>query len=327
MTDKTRGFDRRSKAVVPTYRSRAAADAVRDFDLLPEIHGSDELFAIAIGMAEEAARRYGELAGRMATAGHDELAELFRDLESREREHEAGIIGWAQRQGIDVPRRAAAGGHLPETLTEEEVAEAGGDALMTSESALNLAIHSEQRALAFYIRVATEAENEQVRECAEHMASEEVGHVALLRLERRRAARRRSAAGITAPPTFDDANSMAEFVQEHERQSAAQLRMAATGARAADWQRTAARLDTLAGGGSGASSGAVPSTTAVVEIVNGELHRSENVYEAIMHTAEQSSEEALVTAAHEHARVSLWRLAQLKDLHAALSHRIRGPAD
>lgn len=59
--------------------------------------------------------------------------------------------------------------------------------LLNSYRAFSMAVRNEERAFVFWTYVAAHAQTDEIREAAERMAREELGHVATLRRERRRA--------------------------------------------------------------------------------------------------------------------------------------------
>lgn len=286
------------------------------FDALPDVMDAGALFRVAVAMEAEAARRYERLAARMDDAGQAQLAALFRDLEAEEREHESGIEGWADRQGINASGKPDFSWQSPETLTEEQFAEAGGEVLMTPESALNLAIHNEERAFAFYIRIATESDDAQVRRYAEQMASEEITHVARLRLARRRAYRERGDAQAR-PPVFEIVAQLTAYAGEQLAEGIEQLRQASAGCRSAGQHGIAHSLEAAIGRPEQPRNPAATGHQAL-KIIDAELRRAETVYDRLIRTAEQAQDEALVRAAQEHTHIFLERLASLSDLRAAL---------
>ncbi|ERJ17489.1 Rubrerythrin protein [Salinisphaera shabanensis E1L3A] len=291
-----------------------------DFDTLPEIRDVETLFAIAVAMEAEAAERYARSARRMDEAGQPELAALFRELEAEEREHETGVEGWAGRQGIDANRGTVFRWQSPESLTEAQFAEAGGEALMTPESALNLAIHNEQRAFSFYVRIGTQAEDAQLRRYAERMASEEINHVARLRLARRRAYRERRDARTRAP-IFEDVARLAEYVDAQRAEARDALSHAAAGCRAAGHRRIARALEALSAPCITQRAAAVDDAGALA-IIDAQLRRAEAVYDRLIRTAEQTSDETLLLTAQTHAATTLEHLAKLNDLRAGLRNGI-----
>ena len=75
----------------------------------------------------------------------------------------------------------------PETFDNETAAEIKTSRLMTPYRALSMAVRNEERAFAFWSYVAGFAKDPEIKKAAEAMAREELGHVATLRKERRRA--------------------------------------------------------------------------------------------------------------------------------------------
>ena len=144
-----------------------------------------ELMAAARAMEREAAVRYEALAEEMARHGNRELAALFADLGAEEREHEARM---GRRVRDDDARPPAPLRWRPPEATDREAEEeAGGVWLMTPHRALCLAVENEERAFAFFSRIAAGIEDRPLRQMAEALAKEELEHVVRLRLERRRA--------------------------------------------------------------------------------------------------------------------------------------------
>lgn len=153
-----------------------------------------ELMAAARAMEREAAVRYEALAEAMARHGNRELAALFADLGAEEREHEARIEARMGRRARDDDARPPAPlrWRPPEATDREAEEEAGGVWLMTPHRALCLAVENEERAFAFFSRIAAGIEDRPLRQMAEALAREELEHVVRLRLERRRAWRAES---------------------------------------------------------------------------------------------------------------------------------------
>lgn len=292
-------------------------DAIYDFTTLPAVANADELFRLAAAMEAEAARRYAELAARMADAGHPELAALFRRIEEQEREHEATVAQWASASGHEVASLPDFQWQSPESISEEEIAEAGGESLMTPVSALDLAVHNEERAFSYYVYIATEAIDPEVREYAEGMAEEELGHVALLRLQRRRANHaQREQEG--APVFFSDAPSLRRYAKAQEATAHRRVRRAADMCRASGATEIAHRLAALCSD-AGDTDAATPHASdgqTPLELVDDALRHTEALYETYLRTAEQAFNEALVEAAQQWADHVLKRLARLNDCRA-----------
>ncbi|MBI5166033.1 MAG: ferritin family protein [Magnetospirillum sp.] len=140
----------------------------------------EALMDIAVGLEDEAARRYEQLAAKMAANGETDLAAVFRTLGDLERRHERGLSAWAERDGGRPPHPAAFAWQLPETF--------GDDEPLDPVRALAIAVRNEERAFAFYTYLAAlAADRPALRERAEALAREELNHVAQLRHLRRRA--------------------------------------------------------------------------------------------------------------------------------------------
>jgi rubrerythrin len=75
---------------------------------------------------------------------------------------------------------------LPQTFDDEGTGTAS-PGLVTPYRALSMAVRNEERAFTFWGYIAAHAESHEIGQAAESMAREELGHVALLRRERRRA--------------------------------------------------------------------------------------------------------------------------------------------
>jgi rubrerythrin len=151
------------------------------------LHSLDELFALANAMEQEAATRYGELAEEMRCQNKSDLAAVFTQLAAAEREHVDSVTRWSRSRLGRAPNPALVRWEGPETLGAEVAAEIRTSRLMTPYRALSIAVRNEERAFAFWSYVAAFAEDPEVKNAAEAMASEELGHVSTLRRERRRA--------------------------------------------------------------------------------------------------------------------------------------------
>ena len=149
----------------------------------------DELFALANAMEREAATKYAELAVEMQRQDRADMATVFNDLAAAEREHVDSVTKWSQlRRGKD-PDPALVRWDAPETLDAEAAAEVRTSRLMTPYRALAVAVRNEERAFAFWSYLAAYSDDPEVKKASEAMAKEELGHVATLRKQRRRAYR------------------------------------------------------------------------------------------------------------------------------------------
>lgn len=156
----------------------------------------EELLALAAAMEQEAASRYAEIAERIRADGDARLAEVFERLSADERGHLDGVVQWSQKTNGGDPDLTRIRWTPPETFDDEGAATTDPK-LLNAYRALSMAVRNEERAFAFWSYVAAHAAAPGVREAAEAMAHEELGHVATLRRERRQAfhAARRLAAG------------------------------------------------------------------------------------------------------------------------------------
>lgn len=155
--------------------------------LSANVRSTAELMSIALCAEHEAVRRYRELAAQMHSYGNDEAADLFERMVDEEQEHERLIEEWAKVEGIQLTADIG-----PIVWEDPQVAtdydnEATDPVHSTPYRALAFAAHNEDRAFRYYTHVAANAANENVREYAEILAREELGHAALLRSMRRRA--------------------------------------------------------------------------------------------------------------------------------------------
>lgn len=151
------------------------------------LHTLDEMFALADAMEQEAARKYDELANAMAEQGRRDLAVVFADLSQAEKEHVESVGRWSQSRTGKAPDASLVRWQAPETFDAEATAEIKASRLLTPYQALAMAVQNEERAFAFWSYMAAFAENPEIKSASETMAREELGHVATLRRERRRA--------------------------------------------------------------------------------------------------------------------------------------------
>lgn len=146
----------------------------------------DELFAIAHAMEDEAASEYAKIAERMRAEGNRALAEVFELLSEDEKGHVNSVMRWSDAQRGRAPDPSLVRWQLPETFDDEGIATTD-PRLLSAYRVLATAVRNEERAFAFWTYVAAQAGTPEVRQAAETMALEELGHVSTLRRERRRA--------------------------------------------------------------------------------------------------------------------------------------------
>ncbi|MBP1886044.1 ferritin-like domain-containing protein [Sinorhizobium mexicanum] len=140
----------------------------------------DELLAFARAMEQEAIDGYVSLAARMRLENRPDLAAVFGRLIAEEEGHLGNVDRWL---GGRTPLPVT----LPEPLFDDEGAGLVAPELLTSYRAFSMAVRNEERAFVFWSYAAAHAPNDEIRHAAERLAMEELGHVATLRRERRRA--------------------------------------------------------------------------------------------------------------------------------------------
>ncbi|WP_027556988.1 ferritin family protein [Bradyrhizobium sp. Cp5.3] len=151
------------------------------------LHSLDELFALAHAMEQEAATRYTDLAEEMRRQKKVDLAEVFANLAAAEREHVDSVTRWSQSRRHKAPDPALVRWDVPDTFDAGTAAEIKASRLMTPYRALAMAVRNEERAFAFWAYLSAYSKDAEIKKAAEAMAQEELGHVATLRKERRRA--------------------------------------------------------------------------------------------------------------------------------------------
>lgn len=139
-----------------------------------------DLLAYALAMENEAVERYQQLADQMEVHHNADVAQFFRRMAEIEGRHVAQLDQAAADQTL--PHIAPwefdwEGAESPESV---EVDAEGLHYLATPHHAIRLALAAEQRAVAFYERVAAAARGGAVKQLAERFAGEEREHVRLL---------------------------------------------------------------------------------------------------------------------------------------------------
>ncbi|HYA76473.1 MAG TPA: ferritin family protein [Burkholderiaceae bacterium] len=142
------------------------------------INNVERFLAHAVRLEREAARRYEELAAAMQTHGNRELMQFFGRMAHYSRMHLKEAVA---RTGFrDVPQLGQDEYEWPEGVAPETVPWAGVDALMDPRVALELALDSERRGLAYYKSIALITSDAELRALASSFAAEEAQHVAAL---------------------------------------------------------------------------------------------------------------------------------------------------
>ena len=143
----------------------------------------DELLALARAMEQEAITGYVALAERMRHENRPDLAAVFERLVAEEEGHLGAVNRWIEQSTVAVPPAMP----LQEPMFDDEGAALVAPELLNSYRAFSMAVRNEERAFVFWTYVSANAPSEEIRQAAERMAREELGHVATLRRERRRA--------------------------------------------------------------------------------------------------------------------------------------------
>ena len=144
----------------------------------------DELLAIARAMEQQAIDGYVALSRRMTLLGHLHLAQVFDALVQEETGHLQQVQAWREALG---PAKPDIGPDAPEDLYDDEGAGLIAPELLSAYRAFSMAVRNEERAFMFWTYVSADAKSDEIKQAAERMAREELGHVAKLRRERRRA--------------------------------------------------------------------------------------------------------------------------------------------
>ena len=145
---------------------------------MASIHDPALFLAHACALEEDAANRFADLSEAMKTYGNLDVASFFGKMAEFSRLHLADA---RKRSGFrDLPALASEDFQWPEGESPEAASMEGSHYLMTVEYALELALDSERRGLAFYADVAATTTDPEVRMMAQEFAAEEAEHVAEL---------------------------------------------------------------------------------------------------------------------------------------------------
>ena len=141
--------------------------------------------SIALQAEREAIRRYSQLALDMHAAANESVAALFERMVLEEQEHERLLLEWMAQEGVDENTEISPVKWRDPNISTTYDEEARDPYQSSPYRALAFAVHNEEIAFRFYTQVAAESDNETVRQYAEVLAREELGHAAMLRAERR----------------------------------------------------------------------------------------------------------------------------------------------
>jgi len=174
-----------------------------------EFASLNELLEIASAMEREAIAGYIALSERMAAMARPDLAKVFDDLVLEETSHLDKVRAWTEASGALV---AESKSYAPEPMFDDEGAGLVAPELLSAYRAFSIAVRNEERAFMFWTYVSAHAQQDEIRQAAERMAMEELGHVAKLRRERRKAFHK--ARDETSDPRHD-LKSLEEALSRH----------------------------------------------------------------------------------------------------------------
>lgn len=161
------------------------------------VKSMDELLAIAYAMEQEAIDGYSKLAEHMRQENRPDMVAVFERLVSEESQHLGQVVHWSEKVRGRKPDLADLRWEQPDTFDDED-AGAIAPELLSAYRAFSMAVRNEERAFLFWTYVAAQTDRDELREAAERMAREELGHLATLRRERRLAFHAARGAGAAA---------------------------------------------------------------------------------------------------------------------------------
>jgi rubrerythrin len=169
----------------------------------PKISSYADLLAVAYQIEAEAVERYDLLTEQMESHNNKDLAAIFRDLARAEGIHRDEIRRLAG--DIDIVAHARQMAKWQQGESPEEADLGAAHYLMTPWHALQLALTSEKRALAFFQSIVGTTKDPKVKKMAEEFVEEEAEHVNLVhRLLRRYPKPPGSWSDDTDPPIAQD---------------------------------------------------------------------------------------------------------------------------
>jgi len=166
---------------------------------LAAVKTMEELLAIAFAMEKEAIAGYSALADRMRRENRPELVAVFEQLIGEESQHLDNVVHWSERVAGKKPDLSDLRWQLAESF-DDEGARTIAPELLSAYRTFSMAVRNEERAFLFWTYVAAQAQQKELQEAAERMASEELGHLATLRRERRKAFHAERAIHSPGPP-------------------------------------------------------------------------------------------------------------------------------
>jgi rubrerythrin len=122
----------------------------------------------------------------MRQEGRPDLVSVFERLIAEESGHLRNVTDWSERISGRPPQLSNMRWDLSPMFDDEGAGKIAPE-LLSGYRAYSMAVRNEERAFAFWTYVASRAPSDELRSAAEQMARDELGHIATLRSERRRA--------------------------------------------------------------------------------------------------------------------------------------------
>jgi rubrerythrin len=281
----------------------------------------ENLAQIATSLEHSAAATYCRLAAEMGKLHNPEAVQVFERLVDIQQGYEDETRAWAISLAIDLPSNEVLDDDTDVDRAERRAAQ---NLLLTPWQALNMAVENEQAAFEYFSGLAASAEQEDVRGQAEMIASRKLEHVALLRLERKRAWRTDARARLDALVGRDVPKTLVEFevssLQLLSALRALYLGLAEQSDHLGD-DRAATLLRGLAADIPGTHDDEVDLSLAtdvadnpdIAATLRACLRETEAAFDAYMGVAARAAAEDIVDAAHGHAAECVVRLEMLRD--------------
>ncbi len=309
-----------------THPRNNAPERAGDSEQVPTFASAAEFMALGEAIERETAARYGERVAAMAAAGNAEVATLFRRLESEKRDQGDAMLRRAVELGlrlapVAVAQRAGLVLSLDEMADEDPYT-------VTAYRALAIAVRNEQRAFVFYAYVAAHAPSWEVRQLAEGLAHEQLGHAATLRGERRKAWRRTPNGSGHRPPVPQSPGELRALAASLEGAMAARHGALAEAAAALGDLASAEALRSVATGAAGplpagrhpalTADAVVPAAAGAFDLLRAALVDLEGAYDLYLRTAEGRAEEDAMLDAQRWAASAIRRSGVIRGRLAAL---------
>jgi rubrerythrin len=287
----------------------------------------ESLAHLAASLERATGATYCHLAAEMKKLHNPDAVDMFKRLVEIERGYEAEIELWAASLGLNpaAVKATEAPENIHQMATDDErMHRAATDILLTPWQALNLAVKNEKESFEFFSALAANAEREDVRQQSEIIAAKKLEHIALLRLERKRAWRTDERARLETIVGRDIPLTLASFSETTTRLKTALRRryldLATEAGLLAD-DMTATLLRELAAEVPEFKAENVdlsplsdrPTHTDIPGVLRAALRETEAAFDAFISVAAHADSEGIVDAAHVEASECVTRLERLRD--------------